>query len=413
MSETTIERAQFIPGAGKDKSKAMSVLFNPVSLQLQITNTIQEQGKDKKQYVTKSTAKLSMDLIFDTTDTGKDVRDYTLQIAKLMEPSNDPAKKDGKIPSIVVFEWGTFRFKGMIESYKETIDFFAPAGVPLRASLNLTMTRQEKVFEKDRDARTAAPPEPVEAPIPEGDDATSIASKGGSPNAGREIAAANNQENMRFPSGTSLTVDPSIKLGGPVAFATGGAGIGAGIGGGVSLGGGAGIGGGIGVSGGVGLEGGAQFGAGFEAGAGAGFSADAGFSAGAGIEAGFEAGGGVGVSVSGPSVSAQAGAGGGFTAGASLNGGGASAGAHFGGSASKGVSATSGAFSGLRASARGGRASMDLSSLVQRSESPALATDKGANFRIGGQANFEGSSSFSADVGVTADLRARIQFDEE
>lgn len=48
---------------------------------------------------------------------------------------------------MVLFEWGSFKFQGLVESYKETIDFFAPTGVPLRASINLTLASQDKVFE--------------------------------------------------------------------------------------------------------------------------------------------------------------------------------------------------------------------------------------------------------------------------
>jgi hypothetical protein len=74
-----------------------------------------------------------MDLIFDTTPTGEDVRISTEKVARFMEPD------ENKIPPIVQFEWGTYTFQGMMESYRETIDFFAANGVPLRASINLTL----------------------------------------------------------------------------------------------------------------------------------------------------------------------------------------------------------------------------------------------------------------------------------
>ena len=141
MSKETITHAQFIPQTGKAKGKAITVHFNPVSLQHTITNTLQEKGKDKKQYVTKSAAKLTMDLIFDTTHTGQDVRIDTGKVAQFMEPD------EKKVPPIIEFTWGTYKFRGLVESFKETIDFFSSNGVPLRASINLTLSRQEKVFE--------------------------------------------------------------------------------------------------------------------------------------------------------------------------------------------------------------------------------------------------------------------------
>ncbi len=52
------------------------VHFNPANLQYTVANTLKEEGKGakKKQYVSQTTAKLTMDLVFDTTDSGEDVR---------------------------------------------------------------------------------------------------------------------------------------------------------------------------------------------------------------------------------------------------------------------------------------------------------------------------------------------------
>ena len=326
--EARKEKALFKPVKGD--AKEVSVHFNPVSLQLAITNTLEEKGQDKKQFVTKSVAKLTMDLIFDTTDTGEDVRVHTQKVAAFMEPD----KK--KIPTIVSFEWGTYKFQGLIESYKETIDFFATTGVPLRATINLTLSRQEKVFEKsdpDKDFNTQQSLEGVEVPSGANQDATSMGSQGGNPQAGRGIAAANGLESMRFSGGAPLTVGASVQLGAPVAFASGGAGLS--------------LGGGVGVS------------------------------------------GGAGVSV------------------------GAGAGLSIGGSASAGVSASEGAFAGLRVQASSKQtASVDTSLLIKRSDSMGVATDSGASFSVGGKARIEGSTSLSADVGASASLKSRIQFED-
>jgi len=332
----------------KGKGEEVTVHFNPVSLQLAITNTLDESAQDKKQYVTKSVAKLTMDLIFDTTDTGQDVRIHTEKVAAFMEPG------EKKIPTIVQFEWGTYKFQGLIDSYKETIDFFAPTGVPLRATVNLTLSRQEKVFEKsDPDkklkAQQSLAPEAVEVPSRANQDSTSLGAQGGNPQAGRGIAAANGLESMRFSAGASLTVGASVQLGAPAAFASGGAGL--------SLGGGVGVSGGAGLS----IEGGA----------------------------GLSLGGGAGVSI------------------------GAGAGLSIGGSASAGVSASEGAFAGLRTQASSKQtASVDTSLLIKRSESLGVATDSGASFSVGGKARIEGSTSLSADVGASASLKARIQFED-
>src|SRR2546426_1423291 len=214
MSDATgIAKAFFtiVRRGGGSSTRPVPVHFNPASLQQSITNTLSQQGGTKKQYVTQSSAKLTMDLIYDTSDKGTDVRADTSQVAKLMEPKPDPDDPSKKIPPVVAFEWGAFRFQGMVESYKETIDFFAPAGVPLRATVNLTLAKQDKVFEAERGRgrRSAEQVVPLRA---EGDDATAIASQGGAPTAARRLAASNGFESMRFLSGPALAVSGAVAL---------------------------------------------------------------------------------------------------------------------------------------------------------------------------------------------------------
>lgn len=132
---------------------AVPVHFNPASLQYTVANTLKEQGKGakKKQYVSQTTAKLTMDLVFDTTDTGEDVRVTTNRMAKLLQPVGAGGGKN--VPPTVRFSWGAYAFTGMVEQYKETLDFFAAGGIPLRASINLTLSSQDVVF----DSGTASP----------------------------------------------------------------------------------------------------------------------------------------------------------------------------------------------------------------------------------------------------------------
>jgi hypothetical protein len=307
-----------------EPAPAIPVQFNPASLQYTVTNTLKEEGKGntKKQFVTQSTAKLTMDLVFDTTHSGQDVRTLTAPLERFMEPIGGSPGSAQRAPAVVEFEWGTYAFRGMVESYKETVDFFAPGGVPLRATVNLTLARQDKVFEPGPQPKADTPEarrEPVVVPTAGGGQfATQLGVTIGDPRAGRAIAAANGQESMRFSAGAALSVDAAIELGPPVAFASGGAGF------------------------------------------------------------GFGAGGGAAV----------------------------------GGRASAGVSASAGAFAGLRA-APPVRASLDVERLIQRSETVRLGADAKAGFALGGQASVEGSASLSADVGASASLRSRIQFEEE
>ena len=219
---TAIQKAVFRVLSGRNQNQEIPVHFNPVSLQYTVSNTVEEKGSgnSKKQYVSQSSGKLTMDLIFDTTYDGSDVRQITDQIAQFMQPDSQNA------PPVVEFEWGSYSFKGMVEAFKETIDFFAPTGVPLRASVNLTLSQQDKVFEPNNysqfDRNNSLAPDSVDIPATSAiaPNATQLATQGGNPQAGRALAALNSLDSMRFPAG-AITVPEGIDLQGPVAFSAG------------------------------------------------------------------------------------------------------------------------------------------------------------------------------------------------
>jgi len=258
----TVESATFEvlegPGAG---TGAIAVQFNPVSLEYTISNEFDDRNGNNgaRQFVKKSTAKLSMTLVYDTTDDGSDVRIQTETISGLMEPAKDGKKK---FAPKVSFGWGTYTFKGVIEQYKETIDFFAASGVPLRASIALTLAAQEVEFQSSKNPDASVDgdltPDPVD--VPPGAAPASVANALGDPRAARSIASANGAASLRFGAGASLWVGGSVSIGAPVAFS---AGAGLSIGGGASVGGGASIGGGLSLGGGAGLGIGATAGAAF------------------------------------------------------------------------------------------------------------------------------------------------------
>ena len=360
----------------KGGAKPINVQFNPVSLQLSVSNQLKDKGNNQKQYIAKTTTKLTMDLVFDTTHTGMDVTLDTRKIQDMVSPQGAPGKSPPKDPEppLVQFEWGTIKFQGVAETYKETIDFFSANGVPLRSSINLSISRTDRIFDdasKDAPKRADAVDDPTLFDAP-AQSAADISNNAAAPGAARAIAASNGQESLRFGSGAGLTVGAGVELKPAVAFSAGG-------GAGLSLGGGAGLslGGGAGLS----LGGGASFGV--SAGAGLDISGGAGF--GVSGSAGFGVSGGAGIGVSG-------GLGAGVSASAGIAG-------------LARLSATEGAFSGLRISASApSSARFDPSRLVPKISSTAIATDAGATFQVGGKASAEGSGGLRADVGATGKL---------
>lgn len=224
-----IERAFFQVDGSTDK---VEVHFNPETLQYTITNNLKNQGGGNatKQYVSDSTGKLTMDLIFDNTSNGEDIRMKSSKIAKLMESVGAESEK---APPVVNFEWGLYKFKGMLESYKETIDYFSSDGVPLRSSINITMSSQDKIFDPKTAGTNNASGEPNSAvPVTpgEGKGVTELATKAGNPGAAKAIASSNGMESMRFSQGGTVELDSSISLKAPSGFASVGIGLDVGAG---------------------------------------------------------------------------------------------------------------------------------------------------------------------------------------
>ena len=324
----------------------LPVHFNPASLQYTIQNTMKEEGSgaQKKQHVSQSTAKLTMDLVFDTTDTGADVRETTDKMAQLMKPDDA-----SKAPRTVKFGWGAYKFQGLIEQYKETLDFFSASGAPLRSTINITMTRQDVTFQSEHNKPASVDgdlkPEPVHLPANgpgAPPSASSVANDLGAPSAARAIAALNGEASLRFGASAGISVAGGFSASAGASF-------------------------------------GAAAGAGLSGGGGVTLAPAAAFSAGGG------AGGGIGIGIGG---AAGIGGGGGIGIGG----------------------AAGGAFGGLRVEAKAASVSIpDPRALIEARSSVSLGP--GVQFGPGGRAlSAPAGASLGADVGANADLAARLTF---
>ncbi len=160
MSGTTLQKAQLIPVDPNTKqaqlADAITVHFNPDTLKLSytITNKADTGSKNSSnqpaQQNSSSSAKLAVDLVFDTTDLfetqqdGADVvQTITSKIVKafVAPPAPDSAPAGKPVPANpCLFLWGTFQFVGLVDSYNETLEFFSASGVPLRAAVSISLT---------------------------------------------------------------------------------------------------------------------------------------------------------------------------------------------------------------------------------------------------------------------------------
>lgn len=94
---------------------------------------------------------LTVNLIFDSTDTGTDVRDKYANLLKMAEidtSKKNPQTRKGEPPECK-FQWGSYlSFSGFIKSIGQEFILFKADGTPLRARLKVTF------------CETANPPKP-------------------------------------------------------------------------------------------------------------------------------------------------------------------------------------------------------------------------------------------------------------
>jgi hypothetical protein len=271
-------------GPDGDDAAAFEIMFNPASLKVTVTNRLQDEqaggNGTPTQNARASTTKLETEIVFDTTEDGSDVRDRSGQLKALaLTGEGDPPSP----PATVVFRWGRFQFVGIIESFGETLDFWSSEGVPLRATVQLSMqgVRRDSVAPDP-------PPAAVLNTLPAGGTgATDAATRAGDPAAGRAIAAANGLESMRAAAGASVVVSGGVQLRAAASFSAGAsAGAGFGVGAGAAAGFGAGASAAAGMGAGVSVGGGLSAGGGFGASASAGIGAAGGAFAGLGASKG-------------------------------------------------------------------------------------------------------------------------------
>jgi LysM repeat protein len=107
-----------------------------------------------------------LNLTFDTTSDGKAVTEYTDKLLKLMEIDTKiagykEAEHNGR-PPWVKFHWGTHlhSFRAVITSATVQFTYFSHEGVPLRASVDLSLVQYEADGNWGPQNPTSGTPEP-------------------------------------------------------------------------------------------------------------------------------------------------------------------------------------------------------------------------------------------------------------
>lgn len=204
LTPAKLTRLKQVAGKGKngtpsyepDDKGSFDVQFNPTSLKMSRTNNIDKGGAttktQKRQTPSVQPAILSFDLEFDTAEgdaQGRplDVRKLTHVVRQFAEPNKEKPKEP---PPAVRFAWGTFMFQGIVTQLTEDLDYFSPAGMPLRAKVSVTITEVNPEWEAGaigpgaRDARAAGHPGATSRPSGAGSATTPAPVAGSGPGSG-------------------------------------------------------------------------------------------------------------------------------------------------------------------------------------------------------------------------------------
>lgn len=357
-----------------DGAKDVVVDFNPTSLDYTVTNTLKSgKGTRPAQIVSQASAKLTMELLFDSTNTGEDVRVRTRRVAMLMRPGGGEDGKEREPLPTVTFAWGWFKFVGYVDSFKEKIDFFSAEGVPLRSTVSLSMTQQDLVFEQVEGASKLNANIPLTSAVPF---ASPDVAKGADAGGGAASSlGAGASIGLGLDLGGPSSSAPSAPGGGDAAIASGDLGT-------------------------AGLAPNATS---------AGLSSPT--TAASGARGGSAVAGSAGANARASTTRSTSAS---PRVGGSSNAAGGDARPRANAGASAGVSAKEGAFSGLtrRTSPR-----TDPASDLARPMRAPLPDERGSGpevgYRIGGQAMSLSAGSAVADVGQSVRLSERIRFDRD
>ena len=216
MSETALAKARLIE-LKEDFSdelkppdgKAVDVQFNPETLKVSFANQIvpppppggdQAAGNAGRQFVGAGTTKLAITLWFDVTAMTEapldDVRRLTANVVYFITPKKSTIDPTKLAPPGLRFSWGSFLFDGIVEALEETLEFFSPAGKPLRAQVALTVSQQKILVARfaDNGRPGKRPGQHPFTPARAGDSLAALAAANGKGGDWQGIAAANGIE---------------------------------------------------------------------------------------------------------------------------------------------------------------------------------------------------------------------------
>jgi len=147
---TSLVKAEVVILEGINVNKKREVLFNPTEYIVEYGSSYQETAvpglsNPILQFVNGSAEVLTMDLLFDTyTDrSGSDVSEITDRFIKFVSIDGDT-----HAPPRVLFKWGQFSFKAVVEKITQRFTMFLGDGTPVRSTLSVTFKQYRNIREQ-------------------------------------------------------------------------------------------------------------------------------------------------------------------------------------------------------------------------------------------------------------------------
>jgi Contractile injection system tube protein/LysM domain len=145
-------------------------MFNPAELSVVRSNSwsgtsLAGQRVPQVKYLGAQSGVMTLQLMFDTTDSGEAVTRHTGRVLKLMDvdsslPGTDPQTNNAR-PPYVVFHWGNLHsFKAVVSNLSLQFTYFSSTGVPLRAIVDLSLTQFAESAAFGPQNPTSGTPEP-------------------------------------------------------------------------------------------------------------------------------------------------------------------------------------------------------------------------------------------------------------
>jgi hypothetical protein len=141
------EKAKFVVLDGKYKEKEIALQFNPPTYSVEQNNEYSEKKLmglkgTINQFTGTKQSDLALELLFDSTSTGGDVRELIEPLYKIVDIDNTL-----HAPPPCQFVWGKLSFDGIVATFKKEFTYFFSSGIPARAKISMTLKPYVKVKE--------------------------------------------------------------------------------------------------------------------------------------------------------------------------------------------------------------------------------------------------------------------------